>query len=261
MNPIAFSISGFDVRWYGIMISFAILVALFIAYINVKKRNMDFNVIIDLFLWGFPFAIIGARTYYVIFEWDYYKNHLDQILNIRGGGIAIHGALIGAILTAFIYCKIKKVDFLKYADVAIPSIIIAQGIGRWGNFFNSEAHGGEVSKEFISHFPKFIQNGMFIGGKYYHPTFLYESIWDILIGVILIIILYKLSDKYKGIVLASYGILYSVGRYFIEGLRTDSLYIGNIRMAQLISIVIIIVSAIYMIYIFSKNKKTKGYEL
>lgn len=257
MNPVAFSIFGVDIRWYGIMISLAICLALFIAYINTKKRSMDFEVIIDMFLWGFPCAIIGARAYYVAFEWSYYKNNLDQIFNLRGGGIAIHGALIGAILSAFIYCKVKKIDFLKYADLAMPSIIIAQALGRWGNFFNSEAHGGMVTKEFIEKFPKFIQNGMYINGVYYHPTFLYESLWNLVVGVILIILLYKLSDKYKGIVLASYGILYSFGRYFIEGLRTDSLYFGNFRVAQLISIAIIIVSAIYMIYIIRVNKKNK----
>lgn len=255
MNPIAFNIFGMDVRWYGIIISLAICLALFIAYINTKKRNMSFDVIIDMFLWGFPAAIIGARAYYVAFEWGYYKDNLDQIFNIRAGGIAIHGALIGAILSAVIYCKIKKIDFLKYADLAMPSIIIAQALGRWGNFFNSEAHGGIVTSEFISKFPKFIQEGMHINGVYYHPTFLYESIWNIIVGITLLVILYKFADNYKGIVLASYGILYSIGRYFIEGLRTDSLYLGDFRVAQLISILIALVSAIYMIYLISKQRK------
>lgn len=249
MNPVAFNIFGLDIRWYGIIISFSIFVALFIAYINTKSKNLDFEIITDMFLCGFPAAIIGARTYYVAFEWDYYGKHLDQIFNLRAGGIAIHGALIGTILSAFIYCKVKKIDFLRYADLAMPSIIIAQAIGRWGNFFNSEAHGGPVTPNYISNFPTYIQNGMYIDGVYYHPTFLYESIWNLFVGIILLVMLYKISDKYKGIVLASYGILYSFGRYFIEELRTDSLYFGDFRVAQLISIAIILTCAIYMVFI------------
>lgn len=257
MNPIAFNILGLDIRWYGVIIALGIWTALTIAYINCKKIYLNFDNILNIFLVAFPFAIIGARLYYVAFEFDQYRGDLLSIFNLRNGGIAIHGALIGAIIVAFIYCRIKKLNFLRYADLAMPSIIIAQGIGRWGNFFNQEAHGGLVSYQFISKFPTFIKEGMNINGNYYHPTFLYESIWNFIVGIILILILYKLSERYNGIVLAFYGILYSVGRFFIEGLRTDSLYFLGIRMAQLISIVIIVSSLMLLYYIVQKGKKKK----
>ncbi|MFR5264333.1 prolipoprotein diacylglyceryl transferase [Clostridium sp.] len=254
MNPVAFSFLGIDIRWYGITIAIGIWIALTIAYINSKKLKLDFDNILNIFLIAFPFAIIGARLYYVIFEFDKYKGDLLSILNIRNGGIAIHGALIGGICAAIIYCKKKNINFLRYADLAMPSLIIAQGIGRWGNFFNQEAHGGIVSAEFISKFPKFIERGMNINGFYYHPTFLYESIWDFTIGIVLLLILYKFSKEYNGIVLAAYGILYSLGRFFIEGLRTDSLYFLGMRMAQVISLIIILISIILLIYIVKKRK-------
>lgn len=256
MDPVAFSIFGLDIRWYGVIISIGIFVALTITYFNSKFLKLDFNIVSDIFLVAFPFAIIGARLYYVALEFDNYKDNLLSIFNLRNGGIAIHGALIGAILSTYVYCKIKKINFLRYADLCIPAFIIAQGIGRWGNFFNQEAHGGPVSANFISNFPAFIQNGMHIEGVYYHPTFLYESIWNFLVAAILIFILYKLSDKFNGVVLCSYGILYSIGRFFIEGLRTDSLYFMGLRMAQIISIVIILASISLLIFIIRKNKKS-----
>ncbi|MGL5151125.1 MAG: prolipoprotein diacylglyceryl transferase, partial [Clostridium sp.] len=190
----------------------------------------------------------------VIFEWSYYKDHLDQILNIRQGGLAIHGGLIGAFIAVYIFTKIKKVNMLDYLDLAAPAIILAQGVGRWGNFMNSEAHGGPVSKEFISNFPQFIQDGMFINGQYYHPTFLYESLWNFLICAILVVILYKKKDNQKGIVLGSYMILYSVGRFFIEGLRTDSLMFFGLRIAQIVSLAMIIVGGI-LVYKAIRKKK------
>ena len=257
MNPVAFSIGNFDIRWYGIIISLGMIIAIGIVNINAKKKNLNFDTILDLFLWCFPMAIIGARTYYVLFEIENYHSIIDA-LNIREGGLAIHGGIIGAFSTAFIYCKIKKIDFLSYADIVAPAFILAQGIGRWGNFFNQEAHGSQVSKEFISRFPKFIQEGMFIDGLYYHPTFLYESIWDIIISVVLMIILYNITSNYKGIVISLYITLYSLGRIFIEELRTDSLYLMNIKIAQLISLIGIIGGIISIIIIVLKaNNKSK----
>lgn len=256
MNPVAFNIWGLDIRWYGLVIGMGVFVGLFISYLNCKLRNLDFENIIDIFLWAFPLAIVGARLYYVIFEFAQYKDNIWNIFNIRQGGLAIHGGLIFGIATAYIYTRIKKIDFLAYADVVMPGIIIAQAIGRWGNFFNQEAHGSEVSKEFISNFPEFIQNGMYIGEKYYHPTFLYESMWNILVAVVLIIILYKLASRYKGIVLYSYISLYSLGRFFIEGLRTDSLYFIGMRVAQLVSLVGLIIGLILIIYTVIKIKNS-----
>ena len=255
MDPVAFQIGGFEVRWYGILIACGVILAVLLAGYNCKKKNVDFDTILDVFFVAFPTAIIGARAYYVIFELENYKDNLIDIFNIRKGGLAIHGGLIGAFLAIYIFAKIKKVNMIKYLDVAAPSIILAQAIGRWGNFMNGEAHGGEVSYEFISKFPAFIQKGMYIGGAYYHPTFLYESIWNIIVCIILLIILYKKNNEDNGIVIASYLILYSIGRVFIEGLRTDSLMLGNIRVAQLISIAGIIIGASIILII--KRRKIR----
>lgn len=254
MNPIAFEIGNFEVRWYGILIAFGVIVAILLASYNCKRKDVNFDIILDGFFVAFPAAIIGARAYYVIFEFQNYKDNIIDIFNIRKGGLAIHGGLIGAFLAVYIYSKIKKLKILKYLDIAAPSIILAQAIGRWGNFMNSEAHGGEVSYEFISQFPTFIQKGMNIGGVYYHPTFLYESIWNLIVCAILLIILYKKHHNNDGIVIASYMILYSLGRVFIEGLRTDSLMIGSIRVAQLISITGIIAGIGIILYIRRKSR-------
>lgn len=255
MNPTAFQIGSFEVRWYGILIACGVILAMLLASYNCKKKDVDFDIILDVFFIAFPAAIIGARMYYVIFEFENYKDNLIDMFNIRLGGLAIHGGLIGGLIAIYIFARIKKMNMLKYLDIAAPSIILAQAIGRWGNFMNGEAHGGEVSYEFISKFPTFIQKGMYIGGTYYHPTFLYESSWNLIVCIILLIILYRKSNNDNGIVIASYIILYSLGRVFIEGLRTDSLMIGSMRVAQLISIAGILIGASIILII--KKKKIK----
>lgn len=255
MNPVAFKIGNFDIRWYAVIILFGIVLGLILAYYNCKNKNLSFDILSDGFLIVFPFAIVGARLYYVLFEFENYKDNLIDVFNIRQGGLAIHGGLIAALIGTFIYAKVKKINFLAYLDVIAPSIILAQAVGRWGNFMNSEAHGGVVTHEFISKFPQFIQKGMYINGAYYHPTFLYESIWNIIVCLILIYILYKKKENNNGIVISSYIILYSIGRFFVEGLRTDSLMFGEIRVAQLISIVGIIIGICLILYVKKfKNK-------
>ena len=234
MNPTAFSILGFDIRWYGIIIATGIVLGISIANYNCKWREIDYDNLLNIVLLSLPIGIIGARLYYVVFEFENYKNNIIEAFNIRHGGLAIHGGLIFAIGTALVYTKIKKLPFIKFADVAAPSIIIAQALGRWGNFFNQEAHGDSVSYEFIKHFPMFIQKGMNIERVYYNPTFLYESTWNLLVFIILMGILRK--SKKNGIVFFTYIGLYSIGRFIIEGMRTDSLMLGPIRIAQLVSL-------------------------
>lgn len=253
MNPVAFNIGNFEIRWYGILIVLGIFVGMFIAYYNSKKLNLDFEKIIDGFLVAFPCAIVGARAYYVFFEFDNFKNNIWSVFNLRTGGLAIHGGLIGALIGTIIYCKFKKIEMMKYLDVVAPSLILAQAIGRWGNFMNGEAHGDVVSYEFISKFPEFIQKGMYLDGHYYNPTFLYESMWNLIIFLILMIILHKKKSNENGVVIASYAVLYSVGRLFIESLRTDSLMIGNIRIAQFMSILGVVIGITYIIYVKSKK--------
>lgn len=253
MDPIAFSIGGFEIRWYGIMIALGVLSALILANFNCKYKGYDFDSLIDIFLISFPAAVIGARLYYVIFQFQDYKNNLMDVFNIRQGGLAIHGGLIFGLVTAYIVSRYKKMDFIKLWDCFSPSIILGQAIGRWGNFFNGEAHGSIVSHDFISKFPSFIQKGMYINGNYYNPTFLYESLWDLIVCVILIYIFRK--KHRKGTVLSAYIGLYSLGRIFIEGLRTDSLMIGHIRVAQLVSFIGIVASITFFTFIRFRNNK------
>ena len=258
MNPVAFEIFGMDIRWYGIIIGSGVLMAFLSSYLLAKRKDLDFDIIIDGFLWSFPFGIIGARLYYVAFDFKYgnYETFFD-IINTRNGGMAIHGGLIGALLVAFIFTKYKKINFLEYIDVIMPGVILAQAIGRWGNFMNQEAHGGPVTEEFISKFPEFIQNGMLINEIYYHPTFLYESIWNLVVFGLLIFILNKKKEQH-GIVIGSYMILYSIGRFFIEGMRTDSLMVLGLRTAQLISLAGILAGSILIFWAIRKSKINKN---
>ncbi len=224
MDPIAFTIFGVDIAWYGILISCGILFGIAVATYRAKKEGLYSDVIVDLALLAVPAAIVGARAYYVIFSWDYYSKNINQILNIRQGGLAIHGGIIAGVFVGYLFCRYKKIDFWTLADVVAPSIILGQAIGRWGNFANQEAHGG----------PTDLPWGIVIDGVKVHPTFLYESIWNF--GVFCFLLYYSKKKKYNGQIFILYIILYSIARFFIEGLRTDSLMFGPFRVAQLISI-------------------------
>ncbi len=242
--------------WYGIIISFGVMLGLIIISYTSKLKGVSFDNIIDTFLIAFPIAIIGARAYYVAFEFEDYRGNILSMLNLRQGGLAIHGGVIFGVLAAYLYSKKKKFDFLSMIDVVAPSLILAQGIGRWGNFINKEAHGGPVTSQFISKFPSFIQRGMNIGGTYYHPTFLYESIWDLIVFFILLMLLKKRKEEEKGTIIAYYAVLYSLGRLFIEGLRTDSLMILGLRTAQIVSLLLII-AGLVSIFIIKKRANNK----
>ncbi|MDF2892504.1 MAG: lgt1 [Clostridia bacterium] len=244
MNPVAFEIFGLSIRWYGILLSTGIMVGILLAYNEAKRLGRNPEYIIDLSLWCVPAAVIGARLYYVLLEWDYYNGDIMRMINIREGGLAIHGALIAAVLTGYIFTRIKKISFWETADIVAPSIIIGQAIGRWGNFVNGEAHGG----------PTNLPWGILVDGVRVHPTFLYESLWNL--GVFLILILYRRKKKANGEIFLLYGVLYSLGRFWIEGMRTDSLWFMGMRAAQLISLAIIVVFSI-MIYIIRHRKNSK----
>lgn len=249
LNPVAFSLGPITVHWYGVIIGVGLALALILAMREGEKRGLHKDIFADLMLWAIPIAIISARIYYVAFEWEYYIQNPGNIIKIWNGGIAIHGALIGSVITAYVFSKKRGISFWQLADIAAPSIILGQAIGRWGNFMNQEAHGGEVTRAFLEnlYLPDFIINQMYINGAYYHPTFLYESIWNLLIFILLISL--RRVNLRRGEMFLSYVIWYSVGRYFIEGLRTDSLMLTEtLRMAQMISIVLIIGSIILIIY-------------
>ncbi|MEA4963940.1 Prolipoprotein diacylglyceryl transferase [bioreactor metagenome] len=227
MNPVAFDIFGISIRWYGILISMGMLLGIFLAYYEAKKQGYNPDDIIDLSLWVIPAALIGARLYYVAFQWEYYKGDILKILNTREGGLAVHGGLIAAVLAGYFFTRAKNIPFWKTADIVAPSIALGQAIGRWGNFINGEAYGG----------PTDLPWGIMVDGVKVHPAFLYESIWDL--GLFIFLIIYRRNKKFNGEIFLLYAIIYSVGRFWIEGLRTDSLMFMGLRTAQLISIAII----------------------
>lgn len=263
MNPEIFSIGNFSIRWYSVLILTGIIIAILLAEKEAKKFKFEKDFIFDLAFWVVIFGICGARLYYVIFNFDLYKNDLLGIFKVWNGGLAIHGGIIAGLITLLIYCKIKKVKPLRVTDIAVPSLIIAQAVGRWGNFFNSEAHGpfttlANLKELFI---PQFIIDGMYINGVYYHPTFYYESLWCIL-GFVVLLLVRKFYKSLKcGQLTCIYLMWYGVGRLFIESLRTDSLMLGSIKVAQLVSIGMIIIGFIFFTYLcFNKLKKGKYYD-
>jgi phosphatidylglycerol---prolipoprotein diacylglyceryl transferase len=250
IDPIAFQLGPLQVHWYGVIIGLGIALGLYFAISESKRLGLHPDTFVDLLVWAIPIAILSARAYYVIFEWDYYSQHPGDIIKVWNGGIAIHGALIGSVITAIVFAKIKGISFWKLADIAAPSIILGQAIGRWGNFMNQEAHGGEVTRAFLEnlYLPQFIIDQMYINGAYYHPTFLYESLWNIA-GFVLLLILRRKVNLRRGELFLSYVIWYSIGRFFVEGMRTDSLMLTeHLRIAQVISLVLIAVAAALIIY-------------
>lgn len=255
MNIVLFSIGPITIYWYSVTMLLAVLTGIYLALKESKKVNM-YSFISDLITYAIIFGIIGARLYYVIFNFESYKHNLLSIFAIWEGGIAIYGAILGGLLAIILLAKKQKQSIIKTTDIIVPGLLLAQAIGRWGNFFNGEAYGTEVTLDFLQslHLPNFIIDGMYIDGAYYHPTFLYESIWCI-IGFILLIVIRKLTKRKKGIMTYSYFIWYGIGRTFIEGLRTDSLYLGNFRISQIVSIILIIVGLIGIITTVMKGKK------
>ncbi len=248
LDPVAFQLGSLSVRWYGILIATGVLLAYLIVQREAKRLGMDEEFFIDLLLWAMPMAIIGARLYYVVFEWERYADQPIRALYIWEGGIAIHGALIAGILTAYFFAKKRNVSFWKVGDIAVPGIFIGQIIGRWGNFMNQEAHGGPVSETFLQQtpIPNWIMEQMTIQGVTYHPTFLYESLWNT-VGL-LFVLFFRRRNPRRGEIFLFYVGWYSLGRLFIEGMRTDSLVIGGLRMAQIVSLTGIAIAVIFFIY-------------
>ena len=241
MSRIALELGPLKIYWYSLFIFLGLLAGIITAIREAKKYNISEDFIYDLAFFTFPFALIGARLYYVIFNFDLYKDNLLSNLYIWEGGLAIHGARLFAFIFGIYYCKKHNVNIPRILDIAAPSIILAQAIGRWGNFFNQEAYGIVVSRTFLESLliPDFIIEGMFIGGNYHHPTFLYESLFN-LIGFFVLINFRKRNKTKLGETILLYLIWYSVGRFFIEGFRTDSLMLFDIKVAQLVSLLIIV---------------------
>uniref|UniRef100_UPI00403F3D6D prolipoprotein diacylglyceryl transferase n=1 Tax=Oceanobacillus sp. FSL K6-2867 TaxID=2954748 RepID=UPI00403F3D6D len=252
LDRVFLELGPFTVYWYGIIIAFGAILGVYLATKEANRLGLEKDLLIDFIVFAVPVAIIFARIYYVTFEWERYADGpWWGVFAIWEGGIAIHGAIIGGVLTAIVFSRVRNISFWQLADIIAPSLILAQAIGRWGNFMNQEAHGGPISQatyeSFHQYLPDFIMNQMTINGVIYHPTFLYESFWNIVVFTILILM--RKYNPLRGEIFLGYAILYSIGRFFIEGMRTDSLYVfGELRTAQAISIVIIAVSIILIIY-------------
>ncbi len=235
-----------NIYFYSLCILMGAILALIVIMKEVKKNKIDKDKFYDLAFYTLIFGILGARIYYVIFNMDYYINHIEEIFEIWNGGLAIHGGIIAGLITIYIFTKKNNMKFLKILDIIVPGLILAQGVGRWGNFFNGEAFGPVVSYSFLKKtlVPSFIIKGMKIYGYYHMPTFLYESVWDIL-GFIIMIILRKKKHK-EGLLTGFYLSYYSLGRFFIELLRTDSLRLGIIKVACLMSLIMFAIGIILM---------------
>lgn len=240
-DPVAFTVFGVDIRWYGILIACGMLIAVLLSCRRAPHHGITDEDVLDIALWMLPAGVIGARVYYVLFNLDYYKT-LGSVLDIRSGGLAIHGGLIFGLITVILVCRHKHLEPLNVLDLFIPTVALAQSIGRWGNFFNGEAHGG----------PTDLPWGILVDGVKVHPTFLYESIWCLLL--FLALSRFNKTKRYAhGQTLALYFIFYSLERFMVEALRTDSLMIGPFKQAQLISICAILAGVI--LYRFSSVHK------
>ncbi len=237
VDPVAFHLFGLPIRWYGILIAAGMAVGTILAIHRAKEIGVSENSVLDMLLIAIPLAIIGARVYYVIFKWGDYSGDILRIFNIREGGLAIHGGVIAGVLAGYFFCRVRNISFWKMADICVPSIVLGQAIGRWGNFINQEAYG----------VPTDLPWGIMVNGEKVHPTFLYESIWNVF--VFLFLIGYDRKKKFEGELLFLYAILYSAARFFIEGLRIDSLMIGPFRVAQIVSLFVIVIA------LFFRHKK------
>lgn len=271
LPSVAFSVFGYEIHWYGIIIAFGFALAVLYGGRMAYKWKMSLDGMTDVLIFGTIFGIICARLYYVAFEWDYYSVHPNEIIAIWNGGIAIYGGIIGALIGAAIGCKVGKVDFLNLLDLGSLGLLIGQGIGRWGNFFNQEAFGTNTDTALFRMWSPKIRDtlaasadiladkGMTVDpNTAVHPTFLYESVWCLLSFLVLHVIV-KHFRKFKGEIFMLYGVLYGAERMIVEGMRTDSLYIANttIRVSQLLSAIIVVVALAFFTYFMIMVKKNK----
>lgn len=253
MNPVLLKIGNITIYWYSIMILTGFLIASYLITKESKRFNIKKEKITDMLFYTIIIGILGARLYYVIFNLNYYSKNILDIFKVWEGGLAIHGGIIAGALFIIIYTKKNNLKTLKILDICVPGLLIGQALGRWGNFFNQEAHGPITTIENLKYLPKFIQKGMYIDGNYYMPTFLYESILCIIGLVIILIIRRKLKIK-NGQITGFYLIWYGIIRFIIESFRTDSLMLSILKQAQIISILMIIIG-VFLIIKGNKNEK------
>ena len=244
MDPVAFYVFGLGIRWYGLLITLGMMLGILLALREVRRQGENTDWYLDMVLFAVPAGLLGSRLFFVMFNWSYYAADLPSILNIREGGLAIHGGIFGGVLAGILYTRYRRVNFWQWADIAAPSLILAQAIGRWGNYFNEEAYG----------YPTTGPWAMFIAGEYRHPTFLYESLWNL--GVLALLLWVLKRKKFHGQIAALYGIGYSVGRFWIEALRMDSFMVGPLRVAQIVSVVLIVAGGAF--YYVQSRRLSEG---
>ncbi|MBF8808355.1 MAG: prolipoprotein diacylglyceryl transferase [Enterococcus lacertideformus] len=251
IDRVAFDLLGIPIYWYALIIVSGIVIAMWLSSREAVRVGLKADDVTDFMLWGLPIAIIGARLYYILFDLPQYLADPIQIFNIRSGGLAIYGGLIACAITLYFFTKYQFISMWTFLDIAAPSVLLAQAIGRWGNFMNHEAYGPVTTRVFLEnlHLPKMIIDNMYIEGFYRQPTFLYESVWSLIGFILLLFLRNKKQLLKKGEVLLVYVMWYSFGRFFIEGLRTDSLYfLGVIRISQLLSAFLFIGTIILFIW-------------
>ncbi len=254
MSRVALDLGFIQIYYYTIFVFLGMLLGCLVIYKEIKKEGMDSDVFVNIVFYSLLFGLLGARIYYVLFNLSYYLNNPIEIFEIWNGGLAIHGGLLFGLLVLLFYTKKYHIHTLKFFDIVVVGLILGQAIGRWGNFFNQEAYGGITSLKALSHLPKFIVDRMYIDGYYRQPTFFYESCWDFLGFFVLLFIKRKKYLK-VGELTGSYLVWYAFGRFFIEGMRSDSLMLGPIKIAQVVCIVMIIIG-IYFLF-FKRRKDPK----
>lgn len=239
-GPIIFQLGPLSIRWYGLLIATAVLIGITLSQYLAKLRNVNPELLGDLVIWLVLAAIPGARLYYVLFEWEQYQQNPIDMIAIWKGGIAIHGAILGGAIAALIFARLNKISFWQLADLVAPSLILGQAIGRWGNFFNSEAFGSPTDLPWKLYISPERRPQELVNFDYFHPTFLYESLWNLMVfGLLIFLFLRGLRGRSKfkaGTLFLVYMIAYSTGRIWIEALRTDSLMLGPLRIAQFVSL-------------------------
>jgi len=255
MDPVFFELGSVEIRWYSVLICVAIVLGMLLLNKEGKRFKIPGDFLFNLCFWAIIAAFIGARLYYVVFNWSYYGENLSEILKTWNGGLAIHGGILAGFMAMAIYCKKYGVKTLKITDMVAVPLLLGQTIGRWGNFFNGESHGIATTLTKLQELPipQFVIDGMNIGGVYYQPTFYYESMWCLL-GVIVLLVIRRLKYIKIGQLTAFYFMWYSVGRFFIESIRTDSLMFGAFRTAQLMSITLFIIGLISFMILSRKSR-------
>jgi len=260
LDSVLITLGTMEIKWYSVLMIIGAVLALILILKESKRFGYSSDFVFNLCFWTIIVGIIGARAYYVLFNLELYSNWID-IFKIWEGGLAIHGGIIAGLLMIIIYCRRYQVSVVRILDFVVVGLILAQAIGRWGNFFNMEAHGPATTLTFLQslYLPQFIIDGMNIGGIYYHPTFLYESLWNLL-GFILLLIIRRIKWTKIGFMTAFYLMWYGIGRFFIESLRTDSLMIGGFKAAQIVSIIMFIIGLLIVMILSRKGRYEDLYD-